>query len=181
MSKLPGFITGANAKIKIGSQTMAYATDVSYNVDTVTIPVEVMGRYEVLSNEPIAYGCNGSFSVIRYTAQAGVAGIDGVSDSGQKNNGVNSITSLAGQFDPALMLTTGTFDIEIFQKIKNAGSAAGVDVKSFFKIIDCRAVRRGGSVNKRGVLVETYSFVGILAGDTDGATAVGNSGDKDLS
>jgi hypothetical protein len=55
--KTPSFITGATAKIKIGALTMAYAQDVSYNTTVTTIPIETMGRYEVVSNEPVAYFC----------------------------------------------------------------------------------------------------------------------------
>jgi len=179
--KLPGFITGASAKIKLDGKTLAYATDVSYNVDTLTVPVECMGRYEVLSNEPIAYGCNGTFSVIRYTDQAKIASIDGAAASGNSATNIGGTTATVGNhMNPAVMLSSKTFDVEIFQKIKTTG---GADVKSIFKINDCRVVRRGASVNKRGVLVDMYSFVGILAGDTD-VTAdqvVGTSGETDLS
>jgi hypothetical protein len=55
--KKPSFITGATAKIKIGNLTMAYAQDVSYSTTVTTIPIETMGRYEVVSNEPVACLC----------------------------------------------------------------------------------------------------------------------------
>jgi hypothetical protein len=37
------------------------------------------------------------------------------------------------------------------------------------------------SLNKRGVMVDQYAFVGILATDEDIATKVSNSGTEDLS
>ena len=63
----PGLITGSNAKIQLGGKTLAYATDIQYSVDVAVIPVEVMGRFEVVTNEPIAITVNGSFSIVRYS------------------------------------------------------------------------------------------------------------------
>ena len=68
--KRPSFITGANAKIKIGNITMAYAQGISYNVTVTAIPVKSMGRYEAVSHEPVDYMVEGSFSVVRYTSAA---------------------------------------------------------------------------------------------------------------
>jgi hypothetical protein len=44
-AKAPSFVTGANAKIKAGGKTFAYASDVSYQVIVDTVPIETMGRY----------------------------------------------------------------------------------------------------------------------------------------
>jgi len=177
--KLPGFITGANAKIRFDGITVAYATDVSYNVDTLTVPVECMGRYEVLSNEPIAYGCNGTLSVIRYTKEAKVAGVDGAAVNGNPASNIGGTTVKFGDhLSPSTMLTSKTFDLEVYQKTTQAaGGTSGVE--AVYKIKDCRLTRRGATLNKRGVLVDTYAFVGILAEDSDG-TPVGTSGETDL-
>ena len=69
----PGLITGSNAKIQFGGKTLAYATDIQYSVDTAVIPVEVMGHFEVIANEPIAITVNGSFTVVRYAKGAAIA------------------------------------------------------------------------------------------------------------
>lgn len=165
--KLPGFISGASAKIKLGSTTLAFASDVSYNVDTLTVPVECIGRYEVLSNEPIAYGCNGTFTIIRYTKQANTAGIAGATADGNSPSQIGDTGSQISQhMNPAKMLMSKTFDLEIYQKITQG--VGETDVVGVFKISDCRITRRGATLNKRGILVDTYAFVGILATDVDG-------------
>lgn len=174
--KKPGFITGANAKIKAGDLTLAYAQDVSYNTTVTTIPIETMGRYEVVSNEPVAYFVDGTLSVIRYTAQANDAGMNGTITGGNgtgnwnfKNGGGNA----SQHFNPGELLASQTWDLEIFQKTE------GADVGEVVKLIDCRFTRKGGSINKRGILVEQFSFNAIFKEDDSFSAAV--SGDEDLS
>lgn len=175
----PGFITGANAKIKVNGKTAAYATDVSYNIDTVTVPVECFGRYEVLSNEPVAYGCNGSLSVIRYTKQAKASKITSASDNGNAADRIGTSTSFGDHLKPNGMIGSETFDLEVYQKITSAGAATS-DSLGVVKIKDCRLTRRGATLNKRGVLVDNYTFVGIIATDMDGNEEASGSGEPDL-
>jgi len=173
--KSPSFITGATAKIKIGNLTMAYAQDVSYNTTITTIPIETMGRYEVVSNEPVAYFVDGTLSIIRYTKEASQ-----MNGTAQNGNSVEQMINTSGSggtagdsFDPARIIASESFDLEVFQKLASAGT------ESVGKLRDCRFTRKGGSINKRGVLVEQFAFNAILM-DNDSAVAVGNSGDNDL-
>lgn len=179
----PSFVTGASAKIKmlVGTsyKTLAYAQDVSYNVTVTTIPIETMGRYEVVSNEPVAYFVDGSFSVVRYTAEAAANGMQGAAAAG------NDVNQMNGGFDPGSLIGSLTFDLEIFQKHTAAGSVAAVGATpavvgttSVMKLRDCRLTRMGGGINKRGILVEQFSFNAILADSSN--VAVGHSGDQDL-
>lgn len=175
--KKPSFITGANAKIQAGGITMAYAQDVSYNVTVTTIPIETMGRYEVVSNEPVAYFVDGTLSVIRYSSVA--AGMSGAAAHG---NGIGnwkfatpSGTDASQMMNPAQMLASQTWDLNIYQKFDNGGT---VDSQDVINLKDCRLTRKGGAINKRGVLVEQFSFNAILQ-DDDSYTAA-NSGDNDL-
>lgn len=176
MAKKVAFVTGSNAKIKINNIVLAYATDVQYDVTVQTIPVEVMGRYEVLSNEPIATVVSGSFSVVRYTKSASSSSIVGAAKDG---NGLGkwgtgpsaSDPGLAGHINPAKLLTSETVDIDLFQNTSDGGT------QDFLKITDVRLTRMSGSVNKRGILMESFAFVGILldnesfeAGVTDSKT-----------
>ena len=174
--KKPSFITGANAKIKAGEITIAYAQDVSYNTTVTTIPIETMGRYEVVSNEPVAYFVDGTLSVIRYTKQA--AGMAGAAAEG---NGVgkwnlSSDSTAKEHVNPGDLLVSQTWDLEIFQKF--GGSTSTPDTSSVVKVLDCRFTRKGGAINKRGVLVEQFAFNAILAQDDSFEAA--NSGDADL-
>lgn len=173
--KTPSFITGATAKIKIGNLTMAYAQDVTYNTSVTTIPIETMGRYEVVSNEPVAYFVDGTLSIIRYTKEA--SGMAGTAING---NSVEQMQNTAGSggtagdlFDPSRMISSETFDLEIFQKLPSG------DTISIVKLEDCRFTRKGGGINKRGILTEQFGFNAILM-QNDPDREVGNSGDTDL-
>jgi len=168
MAKLGNaFITGANAKIVIDNVTMAYCSDVSYNINVQTIPVETMGKYEVHANEPVAYSVNGGFSIVRYTNNA-AAIVDAANvettpqNMSAAGNGAKS-TTLGEHLDPRKILASGTFDVEIHEKRDADGGTYAV-----FLVQDCRLTSRGMTLNKRGVMVDNYAFVGILAGDKDG-------------
>lgn len=171
--KTPSFITGASAKVTIGAMTMAYAQDVSYNTTVTTIPIETMGRYEVVSNEPVAYFVDGTLSIIRYTKEA--SAMNGAASTGNSVDKWANVPGVGGNagdsFNPSKILASETFDLEVFQKLAN-GSTISVG-----KLRDCRFTRKGGSINKRGVLVEQFAFNAILMDNDD---AAGYSGDTDL-
>ena len=166
----PSFVTGANAKIKAGNLTLAYAQDVSYAATIDIVPVETMGRYEVVSNEPVGYRVEGNLNVVRYTkvAQAGGNGV------GKWNFSTGGIAS--EHLNPGQLLVSQTWDLEVFQKFDDNGQQASQLVS---KVKDCRFRSKGGGINKRGILVEAFAFVGILA--EDDSYSASNSGDQDLS
>lgn len=180
-----GFVTGANAKIKVGNVTLAYCTDVSYNVTVQTIPIESMGKYEVHSNEPVAYTVDGALSVIRYTSRAATSNIDDAAASGNAPGNIlaNTTTDLQDYIDPRTILEARTFDLDIFEKVQE-GNAGPTGSNHVYRIEDCRLTRRGATLNKRGVLVDQYAFVAILASDQDLSDRVSHSSmaaGKDLS
>jgi hypothetical protein len=185
MAKKPIFITGANAKLKVDGKTFAYAQDVSYSVAVDTIPVETMGRYEAVTNEPVNYSVAGEFAIVRYTssAVAASAGIDNPATGGNGLGAVkgtnNSAKALSSHVNPGEMLNSATWDLEVYQK--GVGAADTVPV---IKVTDCRITRKSGGLNKRGILVERISFVGILHSDDSttaaNSTQISNSGDTDL-
>ena len=186
----PSFITGANAKIKAGGKTLAYAQDVSYSVTVSTIPIETMGRYEAVNHEPVAYFVEGSLSVVRYTKDAASATTSGTGDQAVTANSQitsaaangNSVDKWAGNmFNPGSMLTSKTIDIEIFAKNSTSvATPSNADGSTLIgKLRDCRLTSKGGAIDKRGILVERYSFNAILMDDDGGA--VSGSGDTDLS
>lgn len=174
--KKTSLITGSNAKIKIDNITLAYATDVQYDVTVQTIPIETMGRYEVLANEPIATTVNGSFSVVRYTKAAKTGSISGAAATG---NGVGNFGNAGKHFSPGDLLTSQTVDIVLFRKETNDPSAT--DGAEMFKTIkDARLIRMSGSVNKRGILMESYAFVAENIWDESTLTNSSVSGEEDL-
>ena len=172
--KAPSFLTGANAKIKAGGITIAYAQDTSYNVTVTTIPIETMGRYEVVSNEPVAYFVDGTLSVIRYTKIANANGMDktAINGNGLGNWNMNTGQAASDQVNPGALLGSKTWDLDVFQK-DTSGSTKVVT------ITDCRFIRQGSSITKRGVLTEQYAFNGILKSDDSFTASL--SGDDDLS
>jgi hypothetical protein len=179
--KTTSLITGSNAKIKINGVTLAYAVDVQYDISVATIPVEVMGKYEVLANEPIATSVAGSFTVVRYTKAAFDGQISGAAKDGNgvgNWKGTDEPNGIKTHFNPGDILTSKTVDIELFRKSQNDPTSA-VGAELFKKIRDARITRMGGSVNKRGILMETFQFVAeLLEDDSFAATP---SGEQDLS
>ena len=178
--KKAGFVTGANAKIMIDSVTVAYATNVGYDINVQTVPVEGIGRYEVWSNEPVSYTCSGSLSVIRYTKRASESGISKVDADGNTIDQIPTGTAgnMAQHLDPSQLLLSETFDLKIFEKTAATGTEFRV-----IEIKDCRLTRRSGNLDKRGVLMDQYTFVGILAGDGgsgNSGISASESGDADL-
>lgn len=172
--KKPIFVTGANAKIQVDGKTFAYAQDVSYAVSVDTIPIETMGRYEAVANEPVNYSAAGELSVVRYTKLAGGANMPGTNANGNglgiaagSTNGLRS-----DEFNPGNMLLSQTWDLVVFQK------AAGQNDLAFIKLTDCRFNRKSSGLNKRGIWVERLSFVAIL--HQDDSFAAGGSGDTDF-
>jgi len=178
----PSFITGANAKIKVGGKTFAYASDVSYQVAVDTIPIETMGRYETVSNEPVNYSVAGSLSVVRYTAIAKENLMPGTNTGGNGLGKVDYTTggNAANEINPGNILFSQTWDLSVYQKVQSAQNAVPTERidAEFITIKDCRFTRKSGSLNKRGMLVDQLSFVGILA-DDESFDSTG-SGDIDL-
>jgi hypothetical protein len=184
--KKPSFITGANAKIKVGGKTFAYAADVSYTMSVDTIPVETMGRYEAVTNEPVNYSVAGELSVVRYTGIAKTNNIPGTNTGG---NGLGKVDYTTGgtasnEINPGNILFSQTWDLSVFQKEQAAATAGGgtanvTESVEFITIKDCRFTRKTSSLNKRGLLVDRLAFVGILADDE--SFDASSSGDIDLS
>lgn len=185
-AKKPSFVTGANAKIKVGGKTFAYAQDVSYNVVVDTVAVETMGRYEAVSNEPVNYTVSGELSVVRYTSIAKSNGMPGTNTGGNGLGKVNFTTGGNGaeHINPGNLLVSQTWDLSVYQKTQAAVTAGGAtavttEADEFITIKDCRFNRKSAGITKRGILVDRLSFVGILADDESFDSS--NSGDEDLS
>src|SRR5262249_1325281 len=153
--KKPSFVTGANAKIKSGNLTLAYAQDVSYATTVDVIPIETMGRYEAVTNEPVGYRVEGQLNIVRYTKVAQANGMTGAAAGG---NGVGNWNMPTGgnaseHVNPGELLASQTWDLEVFQKYDNAGQTAS---QLAIKLKDCRFRSKGGAINKRGILVESF-------------------------
>jgi hypothetical protein len=176
--KKPNLVTGANAKIKIGTKTVAYATELQFSVNTEALPIEVIGAYEARGHEPVALYVEGSFKILRYANPKEIAdavngsNITGISDvPGNTNNGIgqwggNGVNDagLSAHIKPAELLLSTTTNIEVFTSVRK-------DVVSdtlsnyLFKIHDVRITRASGSLSKREILEETFTFKALRFSD----------------
>jgi hypothetical protein len=166
----PGFLTGASARVKLNSKTIAYAQEVSYSTQLEVMPIEVMGNYETITYEPLAYRVSGSLSIVRYTKNTKtLTAIPGTSDSGNSflAGGYDGAADVAvsGQFDPAQIIAGNTCDLEIMQR-QDDGTPAG-SYQSVVKITGVKFTGMNGTINKRGNLVVNASFVGTLVGEDE--------------
>lgn len=154
MATKPGLISGANAKIKIGDKTMAYATEISYRVAVTTLPIEVMGKPEVIDNVPVAYNVDGSFSIIRRIG-------DSNSPTQWTMTTKDGTHNVNEQLDPFKMLESQSFDIEVFLKKTIVGGLSD----KIMKFKNCRITGRSSKIDKRSVYIEDFSFSGELFDD----------------
>jgi hypothetical protein len=115
----------------------------------------------------VAYGVSGSFSIVRYTGDnAKNQATPGASKDGNSSNKMG----IGDHLNPGALDETRTFNLRISQKynVSDAQSEVGI-----FTVEDCRVTSKGGNLTKRGLLVESYAFVGVLAGDlTEDAAAI---------
>jgi hypothetical protein len=171
----PFFITGANAKIKVNNKTMAFCTNLSYQVTVAHQTPHVCGLYESTSMEPLSYNIAGSFTIIRYakdakTNHAGVAphGI-AANDAGNSvgnwggvwGGGVGNLLATVGvgndgraneALDPSKYDNGVAFDIQVYQK--TPGGDIGVS-----NIRNARITRASFNIQKKGPATETFEFV----------------------
>lgn len=191
----PFFITGANAIIKIGGVTVAFATDVSYRISVKHASPRVLGRFEVERHQPLAYDVSGTFTIFRYVN--GVYDEIGLSPTqvkkeqsagngiGNMGNDASPIADLVGlldgnglrindQLDPSAMLRGSVFDIDIYQRASQTVSREALDNFQFAKLRRCRITEAELRVQKRSAATQTFRFVAQYA-DEDTFTA-GKSG-----
>lgn len=173
----PFFLTGANAKIKVNGQTLAYCTNVSYSVQVNHATPRVLGMYEPTSVEPLSYIVTGTFSVVRYVAD--VKGKTGTSPVGV-NNGGNGIGNMGpdglgnrlaegldlngnadgrtyDNLNPAKLDKATGFNIELYQKLQ------GGELQSVARIRDARITQADFSLAKNAPAMQTFQFTALYA------------------
>jgi hypothetical protein len=164
-------MTGAKAIVKIADEVVAFCSDVSYSVNVQHIPVEALGIFEIISNEPVAYTVEGTFSVVRYSSggnpqtQLNNFATSLATDSIRTNNAADidlSEGTLQDHINPAKILSSSTFKLEVVDKSNTSSN--------MFILENCRITRRSSSLNKRNVLVDNYAFVAVLAQDSGAGT-----------
>ena len=165
----PFFLTGANAKIKVNNVTLAYCTNLSYSITVNHASPKVLGMFEPTSIEPLGYTVTGSFTVIRYIADAKDR-IGGVAPHGanEAGNGIGKwgkqgllqglSTSEGKTYDnlnPAKMDKAIGFTIDIYQKLP------GAVTQSVAKIREARITRADFNIAKGSAATQTFQFTAL--------------------
>ena len=172
--KVPFFLTGANAKIKVNGVTLAFAANLSYNVEIPHFAPKILGVYESDTAEALGYSIRGQFSIIRYLegskAKAGDGTVAGVDNSGNglgnwtkyKSAEMDGLARTVGapgddrawqNLDPSSFSNGTTFDIEVYQKLSN-GELSGA-----FRLRGVRITGVTGSLAKKEVYGQVFSFM----------------------
>lgn len=172
----PFFLTGANAKIKVNNQTLAYVTNLSYSVTVNHATPRVLGMYEPTSVEPLSYLVTGTFTVVRYIADV-KDNVGGVSPDGAKETG-NGIGNWGpdgtgkrlkegfnfkapdgrtyDNLNPRHLDKATGFEIYVYQKLN------GKDV-SVAKIREARITRADLNLIKNAVATQSFQFTALYA------------------
>lgn len=179
--KLPTFITGAKAKIKINDKTMAFCTDLSYSVQIITQTPKILGMYEGSSVEPLGYSVSGSFTVVRYAKGIkdinGQNSIGGLSENDAGNgignwgkawggdiltrNGVGNDGRPNENLDPSRLSNGTTFDIEVYQKVQTPDGK--LDELGVAKIRSVRITQADFNITKKNPAIQKFNFVALYA------------------
>ena len=163
----PFFLTGANAKIKLNDHTVAFATDISYRVEGKHADPRILGMYEGHSLEPLSYYVSGSFSIIRYAADATdrISGKNPFGVSG-KGNGIGAYDPTSGDslavnvgpradlrntFNPRQLERASGFLMEIFQKDQGGENPIA-------RIKGMRIEAADFSMSKKNPAVQKFNF-----------------------
>lgn len=168
----PFFLTGANAKVRVNNRTLAFCTNLQYSVTVNHATPRVLGMYEPTSVEPISYLVTGTFSIVKYVADA-KNNITGKSpnDTSETGNGVgswgegglNNIVDLQGDdgrthesMDPSKLHTATGFEIYVYQKIDGGQ-------QSVARIRDARITKADFSMSKKNAATQTFQFTALYA------------------
>lgn len=168
----PFFLTGANAKIKVNNRTLAYCTNLSYSVTVNHATPRVLGMYEPTSVEPTSYLVTGTFSVVRYVADAddniggnvpnGVdGGGNGIGNWGE--GGLQNLVDLDGNegrahenLNPSKLHTATGFEIYVFQKTDSGQ-------QSVARIREARITKADFNMSKKSPAMQTFQFTALYA------------------
>lgn len=133
-------VTGARVVFKLSGNKVAWATSVSYTINHMHEPVNVLDQLEPEEYAEVGYYVNFSASGFR---------IPGFSAIGQ---------NAGGGFMPKLS------DI-LFQPELTAEITDKITGQTILTVKRCKCIERSGSIGARDLATETWNFVGISAGD----------------
>lgn len=197
------FNSGALIKIKVDGVTLAYALSMSYSISKQIIAPPIMGEYGIPSLATVRYNpVNGSLRIIKTAPQQsldervnGANATKGASSSdsdaqvasstpllnlenGEAPSAVGLTENTINSFDPAKVILSSTFDIEIVRAYPSPDGAVVYNLMTTIK--DCRFTTRGANIPLGQLVNETMGYTGILVVNYSPDNATGGNSDKIL-
>jgi hypothetical protein len=199
-AQTPFFMSGPRLLLKIDGVKVAYAVGLDLRVSRNVQIVNTLGSFASVAIQATMYnGVSGSMQIVRLldsesrTAQetnaaaagkqntnpplsslpeSALTGISGntTGGAGTANSLVTATENLKKHLDPASVLASSTFDIEVWQMYPTTDTVAdkgpklnnqGVLVKHF-TVQNCRLNSRSASISAGQLLTESFSFTGTL-------------------
>jgi hypothetical protein len=154
---LPQLLSGARAEIKIGTETIAFATDVSISLSHNVRPVHTFGAPNARSVEPL--------SVSPVQISVGRVFPVNKASAANQNDGKVDISTVTKGIEPAINQMLKADDIQIDLKDKITGATVAT-------IKNCRFAGRSLSLSASQLATERLQFIGIYD------AASGNTTDK---
>lgn len=199
-AQTPFFMSGPRLLLKIDGVKVAYAVGLDLRVSRNVQIVNTLGSFASVAIQATMYnGVSGSMQIVRLidsesrTSQetnataAGkqnatpallslpepaLTGISGntTGGAGTANSLVTATENLKKHLDPASVLASSTFDIEVWQMYPTTDTVAGTDSKlnnqgvlvKHFTVQNCRLNSRSASISAGQLLTESFSFTGTL-------------------
>ena len=215
-AQTPFFMSGPRLLLKIDGVKVAYAVGLDLRVSRNVQIVNTLGSFASVSLQATMYnGVSGSMQIVRLLdvksrtaleASAGAGktsstdneliGLKAVSNNPTEattNSLVAATANLKKHLDPASVLASSTFDIEVWQMYPTTDTkkAAGEQLNNegylvkHFTVQNCRLNSRSASISAGQLLTESFSFTGTLLvsedrtgsdnADTHDAAAFGTS------
>lgn len=160
--QLPSFLTGANLIIRIGEMRVAFAQSLSFQRNVAHTAVMGVGAYDVLALEPTSFAASGTMQILRWTdamLNARKSSKTSLPDNMQKTDNKDDLqgNSIAHQsaFNPAELLLSSTFDIEVYEK----DPSTKLEGQLLFILRDCRLQGYNFNFVPGELLVENASFL----------------------
>jgi len=162
--QLPTFLSGANLIIRIGEIRVAFAQSLSFQRNVSHTAVMGIGAYDVLALEPTGFAASGSVQITRWTDEMLDKRLDkntrpDAMEKTEKRNGLagNSVVDTKAM-NPAQLLLSSTFDIEVYEKDPKTAVAERLEGKLLFVLRDCRIANYNFNFVPGELLIENISF-----------------------
>lgn len=199
-AQTPFFMSGPRLLLKIDGVKVAYAVGLDLRVSRNVQIVNTLGSFASVAIQATMYnGVSGSMQIVRLIDLASrniqktnattagkqktdpelsslpepaLTGISGntTGGAGTSNSLITATENLKKHLDPASVLASSTFDIEVWQMYPTTDTVANTDPKlnnqgvlvKHFTVQNCRLNSRSASISAGQLLTESFSFTGTL-------------------